>query len=305
MEKAKVSVIITAYNREKLIPRAIQSTLNQTYKNLEILIIDDGSIDNTKKIVEEFIKKDHRIKYFYKENGGFSSAANLGIKMSTGEYISFLDSDDEWLPGKVEKSICAFNSNANIGIVACEMIMVKDEEEKIMNFKEKENYGVKNFIKNSDCLIPSVLTIRKTSLGDTLFDENIRISCDTDFIIACLLKMQIFLIKKPLVRYYVHGSNNSIFIEPKKQIVLAKEYEQILEKHSSFFNEDKKTKSIMLRKTGDYYLSGENKKMGLRLYLESIILDPTIKKSLRYIRINLPDFIIEKLRKLKNMNILR
>lgn len=88
-----ISVIITTYNRENLLPRALESVLMQTYKNYEIVIIDDGSTDNTKEVLKSF--NDKRINYFYIENSGAGNAKNYGVKMSNGEFIVLLDSDDE------------------------------------------------------------------------------------------------------------------------------------------------------------------------------------------------------------------
>ena len=106
MNYPKVSVIIPTYNRQKLLPKAIKSVLNQTFKNFELIIVDDGLTDNTKEIIKEFQKRDPRIKYIWQENfGAPAGPKNTGIKNSKGEYIAFLDDDDEWLPEKLERVI--------------------------------------------------------------------------------------------------------------------------------------------------------------------------------------------------------
>lgn len=97
-----VSVIIPTYNRANLVVRAIDSVLSQTYKNIEIIVVDDGSKDNTKEVLAFYKDK---IRYFYKENGGEASARNCGIERVKGDYIALLDSDDLWYPEKVEKQI--------------------------------------------------------------------------------------------------------------------------------------------------------------------------------------------------------
>ena len=93
MQQPKVSVIVPVYNVEKYLKQCLDSIVNQTYKNLEIIIVNDGTKDNSMKIVEEYLQ-DKRIKVINKENGGLSSARNRGIEEATGEYISFVDSDD-------------------------------------------------------------------------------------------------------------------------------------------------------------------------------------------------------------------
>ncbi len=90
----KVSVIVPVYNVEKYIDKCLDSLVNQTLKDIEIIIVNDGSPDNSEKIINKYLKKYKNIKYFIKENGGLSDARNFGIKYATGEYIAFLDSDD-------------------------------------------------------------------------------------------------------------------------------------------------------------------------------------------------------------------
>ena len=95
MEKQPlISVIVPVYNVEEYLPRCLDSIINQTYTNLEILLIDDGATDNSGKICDEYAQKDNRIRVFHKPNGGVSSARNMGLDNSTGEYVGFIDSDD-------------------------------------------------------------------------------------------------------------------------------------------------------------------------------------------------------------------
>lgn len=112
-----VSAVIPTYNRAHLVGRAIQSVLNQTYQDFEIIVVDDGSTDNTEEVVKSF--NDPRIRYIrHDQNRGGSAARNTGIKMARGEYIAFQDSDDEWLPEKLEKQMRVFeNAPAEVGVV--------------------------------------------------------------------------------------------------------------------------------------------------------------------------------------------
>lgn len=124
--KEKVSIIIPTYNREKTIGRAIQSILEQTYRWYEIIVVDDGSTDNT----EEEVRKidDDRIRYVcLKQNQGAAHARNEGIRISSYDYISFLDSDDEWMPDKLELQMNKImNSYENLGLVYCRMSSGKE-----------------------------------------------------------------------------------------------------------------------------------------------------------------------------------
>ena len=109
-----VSIIIPTFNRAHCLRIAIESVLSQTYNNYEILIIDDGSTDNTKEVLQSYLSKVH---YFYQENKGVSAARNTGIKMASGEWVAFLDSDDFWLPNKLEAQV------ADVDSVASEVVL--------------------------------------------------------------------------------------------------------------------------------------------------------------------------------------
>ncbi|EPW58724.1 hypothetical protein SAG0092_00090 [Streptococcus agalactiae BSU252] len=97
-----ISIIVPVYNGEIYIGRCLDSILEQTYQNLEIIIIDDGSSDRTGDICEKYLLEDRRIKYFYQENRGQSVARNNGVLRCTGDWIAFLDSDDVYLPYSIE-----------------------------------------------------------------------------------------------------------------------------------------------------------------------------------------------------------
>jgi glycosyltransferase involved in cell wall biosynthesis len=117
--KSKVSVIIPTRNRAELLTRALNSALRQTYPYFEIIIIDDASEDNTAAIVQNF--KDERLRYILlKKNMGAAAARNTGIEQAGGEYVAFLDSDDQWHPEKLAHQVGAMESlSSRVGIVYC------------------------------------------------------------------------------------------------------------------------------------------------------------------------------------------
>ncbi|MGB9592367.1 MAG: glycosyltransferase family 2 protein, partial [Candidatus Kryptoniota bacterium] len=112
-----MSVIIPTYNRADLLPRAIRSVLAQTFTDFELIVVDDGSIDNTREVVDKFTHLDARVKYIWEPNSGRPAVPkNKGIENASGEYIAFLDHDDEWLPAKLEKQLILFNNiPGNVG----------------------------------------------------------------------------------------------------------------------------------------------------------------------------------------------
>jgi glycosyltransferase involved in cell wall biosynthesis len=211
----KVSVIIPTYNRADLLPRAIQSVINQTYKDWELLIIDDGSTDNTKEIVEGFIKKDSRIKYFYEENSGAPGRPkNFGIQKSNGKYIAFLDSDDEWLPEKLERQISVFKLDDNIGLVSCEAF-IADQDGNIVDRIRMDQVpvgGVLPEILLKDFMFScSSIVIPKSVFEHIgLRDENpeIGIAEDREYELRIATNGYKFIvIHEPLFKYFVHGNN--------------------------------------------------------------------------------------------------
>jgi len=115
--KSIVSVIIPAYNAEPYIERSVKSVINQTYRNLEIIVVDDGSTDKTAEIVKSY--NDPRIIYLYQENQGQGPARNYGIGKSTGQYVTLLDADDVYLPEKVEKQVQFLQVHSQYKVVYC------------------------------------------------------------------------------------------------------------------------------------------------------------------------------------------
>ena len=129
----KVTIIIPVYKVEEYVGRCIESVINQTYKNLEIIIIDDGSPDNSGSIADKYMIIDKRILVVHKTNGGLSSARNTGIELSSGEFISFLDGDD-WLDLFFVEKLLSFFSNYEVDIVVSEFIKT-NEFQKISSIK--------------------------------------------------------------------------------------------------------------------------------------------------------------------------
>lgn len=115
MNNEFISIIIPIYNVEKYLCECLDSVINQTYKNLEIILVDDGSYDGSAQICDEYSKKDNRIKVIHKENGGISSARNVGLNVAKGKYISFVDSDD-WVENKFIEDLYSY---ANKDTIVC------------------------------------------------------------------------------------------------------------------------------------------------------------------------------------------
>lgn len=217
----KVSVVIPSYNRADFVAETIRSVLDQTYQDFEIIVVDDGSTDNTKEIVDSF--KDPRIKYIYQENRGASGARNTGINASIGEYIAFLDSDDIYLPNKLEMDIRMVDSDHNIGIVCSDAYIFDSETGEIYRrYWQKNPYlgpfdpqtASKNALKlllSRGCFIKgsTPLVRRAVFKAVGLFDESIRHSQDWEMWIRILAhsRYTVGIINLPLVKCRRHSAS--------------------------------------------------------------------------------------------------
>lgn len=131
-EKALISIIIPVYKVEKYLEKCIQSVINQTYENLQIILVDDGSPDNCGKICDEYAKKDHRIEVIHKSNGGLSDARNKGLEIAKGEYIGFVDSDD-YIESDMYEVLYNLLKQYNVDVSICNFYTVSQGKIAIKN----------------------------------------------------------------------------------------------------------------------------------------------------------------------------
>ena len=163
-----VSIIITAYNAADYISRAIESILIQNYRNFEIIVVDDGSTDNTADIVRRF--KSEPIKYFFKENGGVASARNFGLQKSGGEFIIMLDSDDMMMPDYIASHLQGFEQHPEADMIYCDDLLI-DEKDKPIRVINRPEY------ENPDGIIPDMFRCGfpvvhfKTCIRKSVFDK--------------------------------------------------------------------------------------------------------------------------------------
>jgi len=224
MEKnPAVSIIIPTYNQANFIDKAINSALKQTYQDFEIIVIDDGSTDDTEEIMKGF--KDKRVKYIkkYKENRGISVARNTGIKMAKGKYIALLDSDDEWLPEKLDKQIQLLqNKSSEVGVV-CSWSYNIDEKGNFISKRclpKRDGYIYEDLLSTDPISVPTVL-IRKECFNRVgLFDDLLNTQQDWDMWIRIAKYYRFALIKIPLVKYRIHP--NQISNNPEAKVITAK-----------------------------------------------------------------------------------
>ncbi len=143
----KISVIVPVYNVEKYIDKCIDSIVKQTYSNLEIILVDDGSTDESGHKCDEWVTKDSRVKTIHKENGGLSDARNAGLEIATGNYIGFVDSDD-WIDERMYESLYREINASNCNIALCEFLETKTEDVKKIKTCNRYEFSGRQLLKH-------------------------------------------------------------------------------------------------------------------------------------------------------------
>ncbi|RKY06239.1 MAG: hypothetical protein DRP56_07800 [Planctomycetota bacterium] len=215
-----VSVIIPTYNAKELLAEAIGSVLSQTLADLEVVVIDDGSTDGTDEAVKA--TGDPRIRYYYKENGGVSSARNMGLDKATGQYIAFLDSDDLYPPEYLETMVSALENNPDYG-VAYTAPITHFLDGKTERYREK--FCCSGWITRElfDCFFLSQTCVVRTSLAKTLFyDEQLDLAEDVDYFLQLSCRAQfLYVPQAQMIRRMQADSlsqENGIPKNPEKKI---------------------------------------------------------------------------------------
>lgn len=151
MSAKKVSIILPVYNSENFLDRCLTALVNQTYKNIEILCINDGSTDNSLQVLEKYASEDERIKIFSHENKGPATSRNVGLDNATGEYIMFCDSDDWYAPQMVEEMLSAIERE-NVDIVVCDVNVIIDESSDRLDSPEWVKLPFSGYLDLNTCL---------------------------------------------------------------------------------------------------------------------------------------------------------
>ena len=248
-----VSVIITTYNSEKFITRALESVFLQSYKKFEVIVVDDCSSDETINILQKYKKKIFIIKKII--NSGPANSRNLGIKHSKGDLICFLDSDDYWMKNKLEKQVAYANSYPEVGVfsnnvysVSQNKILSKRFDYKKIFQRKKIRFGiVENYLRSSGRYSfhpPSIIMVRSkifTEYG--MFDEKFKSVEDSELILRWILKGVKIYYNDEVLGFYETSNNQS----------LTKNLELWCENHFTYWynfnliNFDTKKKKIIFR----------------------------------------------------------
>ena len=217
MDNPLVTALITTHNRKELLVKAVESVLNQTYKNIEIVIVDDASEDETLKYLKEYIDL-QKISYIYipkEESKGGNYARNRGIMASHGEFVAFLDDDDEWFPTKIEKQV-VLSQATGAGLIYCGRICEKNfdsstrSEEKIKNGKKYMSGDISNEAIARVVVVTSTMMIRRDILIEIgMFDERLKAWQEYELEIRVLKKTTAAVVRENLDKKRISNKVNN------------------------------------------------------------------------------------------------
>jgi len=326
----KVSVIIPTFNCGSYISEGIDSALNQTFKDFEIIIVDDGSTDNTKEIVQEYIEKHPKIiKYFYQSNQGVASARNKGIMESKGEYIAILEADDVWLPEKIRMQVKILNENSDAAMVYTDAEMFEGDHliraslchsthanQKIDGFRKKIQqcqFNDGTILKESlfdellfgNLIVTLSVVMRKNCLSDVgNFDSHLAID-DYDYWIRISEKFPIIYLNKITTRYRYREnslSGKNSLRSARYNEFGAKAIEKVLKKYPNKKNILAKRISLLYRTSCWSYLNNLNLDKTREMAFKSLCYYGFQPKLYLYILISfLPVNFVRLVKKIKNI----
>ena len=293
----KISIIIPVYNAEQYIDNCLKSLIGQTYKNIEIILVDDGSKDSSYDICLEYSKKYSFIKIFHKTNGGPSSARNLGISKASGDYICFVDSDDTVAENYVEKLV---ENSADLvaggfieiygeirkNIKICDAIQKFDNEEIYIKFLEASESDIFN---SPGCKLYNKQIIERNNLK---YDESLKMGEDLIFNIHYLKYCKSLVIIPECLYYYNKNVLESLtkkfeFSRWNTEKIIYHEYKKIYEINNLYSNYRSKIDCMLLlgAKKTIYILCTSNIKYSdSKKYIKKIINDNEIKEVIKYVK---------------------
>ena len=270
-KKPVISVIIPFYNRLKWLADAVESVFNQSFENFEMILIDDGSTEN----IENYIDiSNPKIRYFRQKNKGSAAARNRGIKMAKGKYIAFLDSDDIFLPNKLEYQLSVMEHNSTAILSHSSYAYMDSGGRRMQEFKSGKFFGKVYPRIVFDCLVatPTVM-LRKTALGNLRFEKSLKIGEDVVLWCRIAKKSKIVGIEKVLTLVRRHDHHTALISPNAKVVAWSKIVDcMIRDEHNpllmlKFFS----AKKYLL---GKVYFNQGNKDEGLKYIVTSLVVNP-------------------------------
>jgi len=267
--RLKISIIIPAYNAARYVREAVDSALRQTYPDVEVVVVDDGSADGTKQVLAPYIKK-KQIRYVYQKNKGLAGARNTGIRNSSGEYVAFLDADDLFLPEKVEGQVEVFEANQSYAVCYSDLLHF---DEGGRSYRHRYKYPSGDILEpllHKQFINPlTVMARRKLFDKYGYFDEKLRRSEDWDLWLRwAQAGVKFYYLDRPLAKYRIRsvGNLSAIDSEPemkeKNLLIFERFGKKLSEKEKGKYHFDNILKLLRLKVVFAYLMVG-NKKAAL------------------------------------------
>lgn len=277
-----ISIVIPTYNREKTIKNAIESVLKQTYKDIEVIVVDDCSTDNTEEIVRA-MKDDRIIYYKLNQNSGACVARNKGIELAKGSYIAFQDSDDIWKENKLEKQI-KIMEETKASLNFCKISVIGEKSKKvnvkptITDERNIKKYGIVTALCKNNFISTQAIIGRKECFENIKFDSMLPRLQDFDIVLRLCEKFEWSFCNESLVDVYVQDDSISA-----DNVKLIKALSIIRDKQYRLSKKDKKELYTKIYKDlGDSY-RGKDKNEVLKNYKKSLKIRFSIKLFIKYI----------------------
>jgi len=303
---ARINVIIPAYNVAHYLPEAIESVLGQTYSDLDVTVIDDGSTDNTTEVVVPYLD---RIAFLKVPNGGPARARNLAIQKSSEEYLAFLDADDVWYPDKLERQLDVFERNPDYHLVYSDALVTtadSSQKDRLWSSEKrqmKEGWVFDDLLAECFIMIPSVIVKRDCLEQVGLFDEDLVCWEGYDLWLRVSHRYPIGFVNAPLLERRLHTSN-FFYSNPRNDIVSLINIMQKWEKATSSLSEGNraiinKNLADNFFRLGRYYVA-QGSAVEARTALRDAFSREFSLRSLIYLALSaLPPSVLEGLRKAK------
>ncbi|MCS3638173.1 glycosyltransferase family 2 protein [Salinibacter ruber] len=275
-----VSVIIPTYNREKTIRHAIESVYAQSYPNIEIIVVDDGSEDNTGQVVSD-MTRENLVYCRHDINRGAPAARNTGLEQSSGDYIAFLDSDDEWTRDKISKQVSLLkDSRPKVGMCYTGVVFNENGQE-VYSCPTQKDSDISNLVyRNMIGGYSSVMV--KPNVLETVgnFDERLKGRQDLDMWLRISKQYEIQFVKEPLT---IINKRKDISRISNNLITKAISFIQFYKKHKDEIEKNRKTGRYMMRLGRFIQLKTEKKNMSRLFYKKAIREDPWLIKCYAYL----------------------
>ncbi len=283
-----VSVILPTYNCAHFLLHSIQSILSQTYHSYEIIVVDDGSTDNTKEVLTPFMQ---RIKYiYYHQSKGAHVARNLGIRSSQGKYIAFIDADDLWLPEKLQTDVEYLEMHSDISMVYSRHINIDNNGNKLDEGSRTRLPSGNIFIQlfsEQNFITTSSVVVRKEVFGTTgIFDEQLLNCQDWDMWLRIAYHFKVAGINKPLVKYRHNPhslSKNRDNVLKYQKVIIDKTYNSFKDEGNGISDKlYKRRLASHHAKVGRHYLRTGNKALALENFYLSLKYNLLNFRTIRY-----------------------